>query len=175
MAMSREDFLKIAKGIRAVYGVPKDQTAFDVWYELLKDMDYPIAAAGAELYMQTEHYPPTPADIRKAAATLQEIPTEISEGEAWVRVRKAISNGTYGYEDEYARLPESIQRALGNAKQLHYWAIDENFNEGVAQSQFLRSYRIIEQRKKTLSMLSESTRKALTGCRQELIGVEETN
>ena len=175
MGMTREEFKAIAMGLYVIYEVPKNQTQFDVWYELLSDMDYATCEAGALAYSQTEHYQPTPANTRKKAMELMEIPSELSEGEAWYMVRKAIGNGIYGYEEEYAKLPESIQKAIGNAKQLHHWAIDSDFNEGVVQSQFLRSYRTVEERRKTLEKLPQRTREALLGTQRTVLSVEEKN
>ena len=164
MGMTRDDFYKIAAGLRAAYKRDRlldDQSAFDVWYELLKDLDYDIAAAAAQAYMTIEHFPPVPADIRKKAAELINWHTDMTEGEAWMMVRKAISNGIYGSREEYAALPEVIQKALGSPEQLKIWAMDEGFSESVAQSQFLRSYRVQLQRQKTEDLLPASVRMRL--------------
>ena len=163
MGMSREEFALIVAGIKSVYpGSISNQDAFNVWYELLKDMDYPVVNMAAQAYMMYEHFPPVPADIRRKAMELTGINSDLSEGEAWSMVRKAISNGIYGYADEFKRLPEDIQKAVGSDKQLQIWAMDENFNESVVQSQFLRSYRKEKERTDAIRVLPDSYQQLLT-------------
>ena len=157
--MTKEEFKMIAAGLRATYRRDKlldDPESFRIWYELLKDLSYEMASAAAQAYMMTEHFPPAPADIRKKALELVTAGTEISEGEAWYMVRRAIANGIYGSELEFRQLPEDIQKAVGTHKQLKIWAMDENFNESVIQSQFLRSYRQIRERRKRTDLLPAS-------------------
>lgn len=157
--MTREEFKLIAAGLRATYRREKlldDPESFGIWYELLKDLNYETASAAAQAYMMTEHFPPVPADIRKKALELMTAGTELSEGEAWYMVRRAIMNGIYGSEWEFEKLPEDVQKAVGTHKQLKIWAMDENFNESVIQSQFLRSYRQVKERRKGTDLLPQS-------------------
>ena len=68
--MKREEFLILAKGMKAVWTDPKflpDKDAFDVWFEMLKDLPYREASIGLKDYMQTSKFPPTIADIRERA------------------------------------------------------------------------------------------------------------
>lgn len=69
--MTREEFLILAKAMKAVWSDPKflpDKDAFDVWYEMLHDVPYRDAAVGLKAYMKTGKFPPTIADIREKAA-----------------------------------------------------------------------------------------------------------
>lgn len=59
---------------------------------------------------------------------------------AWKLVRVAIGRSTYGYVDEFNKLPPTIQKAIGGAEILHYWAMDGHFDEGVTMSQFIKNY-----------------------------------
>lgn len=164
--MTRDEFKIIAAALRETYRRDKlldTKEAFSIWYELLKDLSYESASAAAQAYMMQEHFPPAPADIRKKAAELTEIAKgeDMTEGEAWAMVRKAISNGIYGHREEFARMPEEIQKAIGNSKQIQIWAMDEFFNEGVVQSQFLRSYRQVMERKKQTDLLPRELQERL--------------
>lgn len=164
--MTRKEFSLIAAGLRETYRRDKlldSKDAFDIWYELLKDLSYETASMAAQAYMMQEHFPPVPADIRKKAAELTEVVTgeTMTEGEAWAMVRKAISNGIYGYAEEFEKMPEEIRKAIGTSKQIQIWAMDENFNEGVVQSQFLRSYRQVMERKKQTDLLPRELQERL--------------
>lgn len=159
--MTREEFRMIAAGLRETYRRDKlldTKEAFDVWYELLKDLDYRTAAQAAQAYMMTEHFPPVPADIRKKAAELADDGSDMTEAEAWALVMRALSNGNYGYQEEFDRLPADIQRAVGSAMQIHIWAGDENFNESMERSHFVRTYRTIRERNKQKALLPQQMR-----------------
>ena len=69
--MTKEEFKKLAKGLKAVYTQPTflpDTDALSIWYELLKDLDYMIAQAAVQKHMITSKFPPTIAEIREQAA-----------------------------------------------------------------------------------------------------------
>ena len=69
--MTREEFLILAKAMKAVWSDPKflpDKDAFDVWYQMLSDVPYRDASIGLSAYMKTGKFPPTIADIREKAA-----------------------------------------------------------------------------------------------------------
>lgn len=171
--MTREEFKLIAAGLREAYRRDKlldTPESFSIWYELLKDLDYETASTAAQMYMMQEHFPPAPADIRKKAAEMQYIASDLTEGEAWAMVRRALSNGSYGYHEEFIALPEKIQKAIGDEKQLQIWARDENFDESVTQALFLRSYRQVVDREKSLSVLPMRIRTLIEGTAQKLIG-----
>lgn len=68
--MTREEFLILAKAMKAVWTDPKflpDKDAFDVWYQMLSDVPYREASIGLSAYMKTGKFPPTIADIREKA------------------------------------------------------------------------------------------------------------
>lgn len=69
--MTREEFLILAKAMKAVWTDPKflpDKAAFDVWCQMLSDVPYKEASIGLSAYMKTSKFPPTIADIREKAA-----------------------------------------------------------------------------------------------------------
>lgn len=68
--MTREEFLILAKAMKAVWTDPKflpDKDAFDIWYSMLADVPYREASIGLSAYMKTGKFPPTIADIREKA------------------------------------------------------------------------------------------------------------
>jgi hypothetical protein len=74
--------------------------------------------------------------------------------QAWALVSKALKNGTYGAQEEFDKLPPTVQKAVGSPSQLRNWAVtDEESIENVIQSNFMRTYRVICQREKEISKM----------------------
>lgn len=164
--MERDEFKIIVKGLKAVYTYATflpDKDAFDVWYGLLKDLDYKTTAAAVQKYMQTQKTPPTIADIREQYASLVNV-QEINAQAAWALVSKAVRNGTYGAQEEFDKLPEDVREALGSASRLTEMATSEDYNEGVESSNFMRVYNKVLQRRKEINQISPSVRVLVEKC-----------
>lgn len=158
--MTREEWAVLVKAMKAVYTSPAflpDQNAFDTWYRLLKDLDYKHLSFGLKKYMQTERKEPSIAALRECANSIASQSTELNETEAWEKVSKAIRNSGYHAEEEFARLPELIQKAVSSPAQLREWAVSENVDGtwwSVVQSNFQRTYRAEVQREQERRKLS---------------------
>lgn len=64
--------------------------------------------------------------------------------QAWALVAKAIRNGIYGAEEEFAKLPPAVQRAVGNPGNIREWAtMDSKSVQSVVQSNVMRTYRSV--------------------------------
>lgn len=155
--MTREQFSILVKAMKAVYSDPKfiaDKDAFDVWYEMFKGDDYMVVQTAIQKYMANNEFPPTIAGIRKHMASITEVHNDISEGEAWARVYKAICNANYGAKEEFEKLPEVCQIAVGRPETLKEWAMLDSQEVGtVIQSNFLRGLRVAKQRKAEFAQL----------------------
>lgn len=159
--MERNEFSVLVKAMKAVYSDPKfiaDKDAFDVWYELLKDIPYAICQTAIHKYMVTNRFPPTIADIRQNATAIVE-PETMSEGEAWSLVYKAICNSAYHAKEEFDKLPKECQKAVGNPTILREWAgLEITEVNTVIQSNFMRSYKVEVKRSQEYKQLPQSTR-----------------
>ena len=161
MGMTKDQFKVLVKAMKAVYTNPgfiPDQDAFDVWYSMLKDLDYPVASRAVQMHMQTEETPPTVASIRKQSAKLKaDESDDLNETAAWALVIKAIRRSTYYSEEEFAKLPATIQRAVASPKQLREWATLEDVDGKtltVIQSNFQRTFRVEQKREWERNKLS---------------------
>ena len=158
--MSKEEFIPIVRTMKAVYADPKfipDESAITVWYELLKDLDSKALMAAVAKYMQTEKFPPFPADLRKMLQT-----NYMSAEAAWSHVSNALWSCT-SYkkaEEAFDRLPEECQRTLGSADALYAYTQGE-WNESVNKSLFIKSYNPTVERMQIESRMSPSLRTAL--------------
>jgi len=169
----KEDFMKLVTVLRAAYNSDKfmpDRQSAMVWYEMLKDIDYPVLMQGCYKLIQSSPYPPTIADIRASCASITAEPDRLSDLEAWAMVRKALSNGTYGAEQEYAKLPPLVQRAVGTPAVIREMAqADMESVATVFQSQFLKAYRAERERASDLAKLSPKIRTLLEGTAATMI------
>lgn len=170
MGMTREEFGILCKAMKAVYTDPKfipDKDAFNVWYEILKDIDYKIASLAIQKYMSTEKFPPTIADIRGKAKEVTTPPTdELTGEEAWTLARKAVGMVSYyDYETNervFKELPRLVQKTLVSADKLvEIGMMDSESVGSVEKSHFLRNYRTVCEREKEDAQLPEGLRKMI--------------
>lgn len=180
--MTKEQFSTLVKAMKAVYTHPSfipDKHAFDVWYEMLKDIDYKTASYAIKKYMLSEEKEPTIAGIRKQAASLQENPNEeLNEMAAWALVQKAIGRSAYYSKEEFSKLPQLVQKAVSSPGQLREWAIADNMSGSalsVIQSNFMRTYRTELERKHEKQKLSPDILKLIQsiGTNQKAIETSE--
>ncbi len=142
--MKVEEFANLADAIKTYF--PRDnmlptEESMELWFDMLKDLDYKLAFYGLKKYVSLNKFPPAISDIREYATSIGE-PGELNEMEAWSLVREAISNSAYNSVEEFAKLPPLVQKAVGLPGQLRTWAIDENYSEAVVSSNFIKTYRV---------------------------------
>lgn len=172
MGMTREDFALIVKGLRAVYAQPSfiaDKDAFDVWYSLFADYPYDSVSAAAKAHMVSSAKIPTPADINIQLMKLKQGNADslASPEEAWTMVRKAVSRSSYYSEEEYAKLPGIVQKAVGSHENLRAWAaMDSEEFETVQKSHFVKSYNGHVQRERNDERLPKGMRAAVQNARR---------
>lgn len=159
--MTREEFGIIAMALKSVYNAPNfiaTNDAINIWYDLLKDLDYNTCNLAVREYMSTESKIPTPADIRKKAMSCTSAP-QMNENEAWALVSRALRNGIYGAEREFNNLPPTVQKAVGSANNLHNWATsDYDTIETVIASNFMRTYRGVVARESEMQQIPTQMR-----------------
>lgn len=154
--MTREEFGTLAACLKAAYTqdsfLPNTQ-AIQMWYSQLRDLDFETAKRAVFTYINQEVFPPTIAGIRQKVMMSGE---EMSEGEAWGLVYKAVCNGGYNAQVEFEHLPKIIQKAVGTWQDIHRMALMESKEIEVARAQFLNSYRAVLQREKNLAVLPQN-------------------
>lgn len=159
--MTIDEFGQFASAIKTYF--PKDNLlstneAMDLWFDMLKDLDYQRAYIGLKTYVAINKFPPAISDIRAYAMKVKEL-QELNEMEAWSLVKKAIRNGGYNSIEEYEKLPLLIQKAVGLPSQLREWALDENYKEAVVMSNFQKAYKFELQKKQEFQKLPQQVQK----------------
>lgn len=143
--MKREETVKVIRIICDCYPnyKPNNLTeTVDVWNMMLSDYTYEQISVALKAYILTDTngFAPSIGQLVDRVNTFSQ-PQELNELEAWSLVYKAIRNSGYNSEYEFSMLPDVVRKAVGTPNQLRTWAMDENFNEQVVSSHFIRCYR----------------------------------
>lgn len=110
-------------------------------------------AVKAHIAMDEKGFPPVIGQIKSKIQSLSKN-SVVTEFEAWEKVKNAVRNSLYNSGEEYAKLPENIQKLIGSSSTLREWAmLDISELDTVVQSNFMRSYRAkIEHEKEYLAL-----------------------
>ena len=150
------------------------QAKVNLWAEMFADDD-PKLVFGAVKSLLTDgrDFAPTIGQIKNRMHDLTD-PEVLTEGEAWALVSRACSNGIYGYQKEFDKLPPDVQAAVGRAEQLREWAMmEEETVQSVIASNFMRAYKSTTKRTRAREMLPESVRTLIDGITGNMASLPE--
>lgn len=165
--MTRDETKKIVFIIHGTYpnsykNISTENTSLqiDIWQSIFTNHKYSEVEIALKAYMKTETkgFPPSPGQI----IDMLHIPDRANfpnEMEAWSLVSRALRNGYYGSEEEFAKLPPIVQKSVGSPSQLRNWSqTDSDSVENVIQSNFLRTYRTEVIREKEYEKIPEEVK-----------------
>jgi hypothetical protein len=177
--MTREETKKIIRIIIDSYPnyKPSDLSeTVDVWCMMLEEYSYQQITVALKAYILTDTSGFAPS-IGQLVGKLHSVARkdELNEMEAWSLVSNAIKNGYYGAEEEFAKLPELVRKAVGTPANLRAWAhTDETSIENVVQSNFMRTYRAVVKRETEYAKMPTSIKNLIGGATNEnLLGCNE--
>lgn len=128
--MTKQEFGRLVAVIRGVYRDDKflaNNESAQVWYELLKDIDYERAKAAVMKHSLTSKWTPTIAELREQAADIQTDKKDWSAG--WLEVMFAVRR--YGYMDEVGALNSMSPLTREVTKRLGWKQICESGTDGL--------------------------------------------
>ena len=134
-----------------------------LWQEMFAEEPYELVTAAVKALIATkvEGYPPTIGSVKEQIAKLTQ-PEQLSELDAWALVNKACQNGYWGFKEEFDKLPEVVQRAVGSPEQLRVWAqMDEDTVNSVVASNFMRTFKVKQKQQREVAMLPPEIRNIL--------------
>lgn len=175
--MTRDETKKIIMVISGLYPnfKPADlKLTIDTWAVVLSDYGYKQIESALIAYSATDRsgFAPAPGQLI-GLLDMQNQESDLNEMEAWALVSNALRNGTYGAEQEFAKLPEPVQKAVGNPSNLRNWAqTDSDSVENVIQSNFMRTYRTVLKREQDMRKIPEKVKDVLIGT-AEKVGIEK--
>lgn len=157
--MNKEQFATIAAVLHRAYGranIMPDEGAIDLWYHMLKDIDYLVCRNAVTQIISQNKFAPAIAEIREkcAAITTEKLP---EWDEAWGMVLKAIRKYGYPREQEALEsLPEAVCRIV---KRMGYQNICQSENIGVERANFRMAYENESKYQSQSNMLPSAVRR----------------
>lgn len=133
------------------------------WADMLNEYSYEQVSVALKCYITTDTsgFAPSIGQLIDKLKTVEQ-PQELNELQAWGLVRKAINNSGYHSEEEFAKLPPLVQKAVGTPGQLKQWGLsDIESIETVAQSNFMRTYRAVAKREDEVSRMPKEIRQLI--------------
>lgn len=172
--MTREDVKKILLIITNSFPnfKPTDmKVTIDIWFDMLQEYPAESGLMALKTYIATDTsgFAPSIGQLISKMNVVDEL-NELNEMEAWTLVRNALSDSIYHAQERFNELPDTVKKAVGSADILRAWGTDEDYNENVAQSQFMRCYRNVLERKKEIAKLPTSVRTLIGNTTQKMIG-----
>lgn len=160
--MTREETVKIIRIMVDSYPnyKPNDiSETVDVWQMMLEEYSYQEVSIALKAYILSDNsgFAPSVGQLVDKMQSVQQ-PQELNEMEAWSLVSKVIRNSGYNSVEEFAKLPPIVQKAVGLPSQLRTWALDENYNEEVVSSNFIKCYRAELARERELQKMPKAVR-----------------
>lgn len=165
--MTIQEVKKLLFAINAAFPNYKPQNPEEtalIWADLLGDQDANNIFAAFKVYTRTDKsgFAPSVGQLIQGAKDLQDkTSNELSASEAWGIVYKAICRSGDNAQEEFDKLPPEVQKAVGLPGQLRAWAMDDQFNEGVASSNFRRAYTTVLERKRNDALIPADVKRAL--------------
>ena len=152
--MTRDETKELLMTIQALYPnfsvKPEQMTAtLNAWHLMLSE--YPIEGikGALQIYVRTNKsgFAPSVSQLIDGLHKPDEI-EQLTEGEAWALVKRAIQDGNYHAVERFNKLPELVQRAVGNANMIQQWAqTDSDEVNTVVSSNFQRTYKALLSKK----------------------------
>lgn len=120
----------------------------DIWTEMIGDLDFRLAQTALKAYAQEDKsgFAPSVGQLRAKAVELTH-DDDMTSGEAWAMVRNAISRSAYYSAEEFGKLPELVQKAVGSPLVLKTWAAMEETELDVARAQLEKKFTAEKARK----------------------------
>lgn len=156
--MTEQQFAMIGDAIKTLYPAHKilpNQHAMDLWYSMLKDLDYEAVTIALQKYASQNTFPPTVADLRGGCAEVQNGEYKSWE-EGWQEVTEAIKKYGYMREGEALHSLSAMTRKIVMRMDYQYLCSSENVMADRAN--FRDIYNNMVSKQKQREQLSPSVR-----------------
>lgn len=139
---------RLERYYKSFYSGADKQQVFSAWYDMFRGDDAAEVKRAVIAYICTNTYAPTVAGIKGIMAE-NRMAGQMTEIEAWARIREAINkaNGRYEAAEAFTALPPILQKLVYEPKRLREWRVcSDDTLEGVIASNVQRSYRELAKR-----------------------------
>lgn len=134
---------------------PDMRMTVNLWAEMFAEDDVKIVAAAVKALIATDDkgFPPHIGAVKNRIRQISN-PDEMTEQEAWALISKALRDGYYNAEAEFAKLPPLVQDVVHDPRQLREWSMmDESTVQSVVASNVQRSFRVKAQSRRDFDAL----------------------
>lgn len=134
---------------------PDMRMTVNLWAEMFAEDDVKIVAAAVKALIATDDkgFPPHIGAVKGRIRQISN-PDEMTEQEAWALISKALRDGYYNAEAEFAKLPPLVQDVVHDPRQLREWSMmDETTVQSVVASNVQRSFRAKAQSRRDFEAL----------------------
>lgn len=134
---------------------PDMRMTVNLWAEMFAEDDVKIVAAAVKALIATDDkgFPPHIGAVKGRIRQISN-PDEMTEQEAWALISKALRDGDYNAEAEFAKLPPLVQDVVHDPRQLREWSMmDESTVQSVVASNVQRSFRAKAQSRRDFEAL----------------------
>lgn len=134
---------------------PDMRMTVNLWAEMFAEDDVKIVAAAVKALIATDDkgFPPHIGAVKGRIRQISN-PDEMTEQEAWALISKALRDGYYNAEAEFAKLPPLVQDVVHDPGQLREWSMmDEATVQSVVASNVQRSFRAKAQSRRDFEAL----------------------
>lgn len=147
------------------------EATLNLWTVMFAGDDVEIVKLA--LYRLIESHEGFPPDIATVKGKIRELVSyasgEPTYEELWYMLMKAISNGIYGAQEEYEKLPPVLQRYLGSPSAIRDMAmIDTDTLRTVNHGQFLKQIGTVRQRQEFDELTPPEIKAVLAGAYKPL-------
>lgn len=171
--MTRDETKKLVMIIASSYPnfKPADMSmTVDVWANMLAEYEYEKCALALKTYIMSDisGFAPSIGQLIGKMNVADEM-TEMTGLEAWSYVSRALRDSTYHAQERFDALPPLVKKAVGSPDNLRAWGMDEGYNENVAQSQFIKIYNTVVERKHEMNRMPVEVRNLIEQTSQKMI------
>lgn len=131
-----------------------------LWHEMFAEYPGELVGQACRNYIKANEFPPTIAGLM---TQIELLTGNDSTAEAFNALEKACRNGYYHSAEEFAKLPENVQRWLGDATTLKELAqLPPDKFATVVRGEFLKSYPEIRKKAEAQKALPDAVQAAVT-------------
>ena len=173
--MTKDETKKLLMMIEAAYPQSKFENPAETiaaWHFLLEEYSANVVMAAFQIYVKTNNtgFAPSVSQIIGCMHKPSEV-EQLSEGEAWNMVKRAIQDSAYHSEERFNELPPIIQRCVGSANMLFQWGqTDSDTVNTVIMSNFQRTYRAVLSKQDFNNKVPEQISDVVKGLADKLSG-----
>jgi len=171
--MTLEETKKLLMAIDATYPTFKTENPMvtaETWHWALEEHPAEAIMAALKIYINTNNtgFAPSPSQLIGAMQSVRHS-EELTEGEAWTMVKKAIGDSGYHAQERFDELPEIVQKAVGSPSTLRGWGMcDSEDVNTVIMSNFQRAYKAELSRKEFVESVPAALSDVIKGLAEKV-------